>query len=205
MSFILDALRKSEAERQQQATPGLATTRYEVTAKSRNRWIPVLAVVLVANLAGIGYVLLRERAVTPGAAPAAEPAEAAGALPLTRVRSLSREAAPLPPPGAPAAAKRTGTAADTQAADAPAPRPPAVTGAALPSLQQLASEGVLSLPPLNIDIHVFSKNAEERFVFINMNKYREGQVLREGPTVEEITANGVVLNHRGSRFFLDRG
>jgi len=44
----------------------------------------------------------------------------------------------------------------------------------------------------------------ERFVFVNMRKYVEGQTLAEGPTLEEITTDGVVLNHRGTRFLLPK-
>jgi hypothetical protein len=39
---------------------------------------------------------------------------------------------------------------------------------------------------------------------VNMRKYAEGQALKEGPTVERITAAGAVLNHRGLRFLLPR-
>jgi len=63
---------------------------------------------------------------------------------------------------------------------------------------------VLSLPPLNIDLHVYSTKPAERFVFINMAKYTEGDRLSEGPTVEQITENGAILNHLGNRFILER-
>ena len=44
----------------------------------------------------------------------------------------------------------------------------------------------------------------ERFVFINMRKYGEGAQLPEGPRVEEITQDGVVLSQAGQRFALSR-
>ena len=64
--------------------------------------------------------------------------------------------------------------------------------------------GNLSVPPLHLDIHVYSPSPAERFVFINMAKYREGERLQEGPAVEEITESGVVMIHQGSRFLLSR-
>ena len=61
-----------------------------------------------------------------------------------------------------------------------------------------------NLPELHLDIHVHSQNAGERFVFVNMRKYQEGETLKEGPSVERITAEGVILNQRGLRFLLPR-
>jgi hypothetical protein len=37
-----------------------------------------------------------------------------------------------------------------------------------------------------------------------MKKYKEGENLVEGPSVEEITSTGVILSYRGKRFTLDR-
>jgi hypothetical protein len=37
-----------------------------------------------------------------------------------------------------------------------------------------------------------------------MRKYLEGDTLKEGPNVERITTDGVVLNQRGLRFLLPR-
>jgi hypothetical protein len=39
---------------------------------------------------------------------------------------------------------------------------------------------------------------------VNMHKYVEGQSLSEGPTVERITPEGVILNRQGLRFLLPR-
>ena len=73
----------------------------------------------------------------------------------------------------------------------------------LPTRSDLVASGT-ALPELHLDIHVHSNNAAERFVFVNMRKYVEGQSLSEGPTVERITGEGVVLNQRGLRFLLPR-
>jgi general secretion pathway protein B len=73
----------------------------------------------------------------------------------------------------------------------------------LPTLNDLTASGT-ALPQLHLDIHVHSGNPAERFVFVNMRKYVEGQTLNEGPAVERITDEGVILNHRGLRFLLPR-
>jgi general secretion pathway protein B len=73
----------------------------------------------------------------------------------------------------------------------------------LPTFSDITAGGT-SLPELHLDIHVNSGNPAERFIFVNMRKYTEGQALSEGPTVERITADGVILNHQGLRFLLPR-
>ena len=74
----------------------------------------------------------------------------------------------------------------------------------LPSLAELQATGRVRVAPLHLDIHVFSYVPSERFVFINMNKYSEGDRLKEGPVVEEITPDGAILEHQGQRFLLPR-
>src|SRR6185436_20328904 len=73
----------------------------------------------------------------------------------------------------------------------------------LPTANDLSANGT-NLPELHLDIHVHSKNPTDRFVFVNMRKYLEGETLKEGPIVERITSDGVILNQRGLRFLLPR-
>jgi len=51
---------------------------------------------------------------------------------------------------------------------------------------------------------VYATIPADRFVYINNRKYREGTRLQEGPTVERIRRDGVVLNSQGTRFLLPR-
>ena len=60
------------------------------------------------------------------------------------------------------------------------------------------------MPDLHLDIHVYSGQPAERFVFINMTKYKENATLNEGPVVKQITAEGVVLGYQGTDFLLPR-
>jgi general secretion pathway protein B len=83
-----------------------------------------------------------------------------------------------------------------------APQP--VNTTSLPTIHELQANGTLELPEMHVDIHVYSENPEDRFVFINMAKFKEGAQLAEGPVVEEITPDGVVLSHNGTSFLLPR-
>src|ERR1044071_5265632 len=97
MSFILDALKKSENDRQRQSGPALFEVR---VAPPRSRF-PMLAVVivslLVVNLAVVAWIMMRKTA-----AAAVPPAPAAAATaPLTpQAAPVSQPAAPAQPPQA---------------------------------------------------------------------------------------------------------
>ncbi|WP_303909281.1 general secretion pathway protein GspB [Thiohalomonas denitrificans] len=56
---------------------------------------------------------------------------------------------------------------------------------------------------LVLNIHVYSERPEKRFVFINQRQYGEGDVLKEGPTLEVINPAGLVLAFREERFRID--
>ena len=82
----------------------------------------------------------------------------------------------------------------------PAPDEPS----GLPTLDELRSAGRLQLPELHVDIHVYSGQPADRFVFVNMTKYREKEKLSEGPVVTRITPDGVELDYLGTAFLLPR-
>jgi general secretion pathway protein B len=79
VSFILDALKKSESDRQRQASPAL----FEVKVAAPRRRFPLWAIgvgaLLAVNVAVLAWVLLREPASTPPAASAPNPATPAAA------------------------------------------------------------------------------------------------------------------------------
>ncbi len=210
MSFILDALRKSETDRQRQSTPGLVDAGYRPPARRRALWLPVLIVALAANLVLMGYFWLRREP-----APAAPAAEAPVAL-------AEQDAAPpavaaAEPQGSAASDSAWSAAADLPAVEtAPAaaesapppgasvPAPAGIVTDDLPSAEALMASGAIPTRPLHLDIHVYNATPAERFVFINMRKYGEGALLPDGAKVEEITRDGVVLSEAGQRFVLNR-
>ena len=70
MSFILDALRKSEHERQRQGGPGLAEVAVAAPKTKTSVWATAAVALLVANLIAVGVLMLR-RGRAPDAADAA--------------------------------------------------------------------------------------------------------------------------------------
>ncbi len=106
MSFILDALRKSEHERQRQSGPALAEVPVAAPRPRSNVWAPIAIALLLVNLVVVGVWLIRksmsESAVTPP--PAAAVVDETPAA--TRVAPSMSNASPSPT-GNPTAAVAT--------------------------------------------------------------------------------------------------
>jgi general secretion pathway protein B len=245
MSFILDALKKSENQRQRHIGPSLADVQVRRRESNRPWWVLAVAALLVINLGVLLAVLTRNNAASgndraAAAALTPQPASAAAATPASadrpaasvraspahelaspEVRSLADEAGAFDAAASDLSPQLAGPDAAAMVPEGPPMvrpiHPPAVAPAAsgavvesnaadsevLPTLSDLVASGN-ALPELHLDMHVHSNNAAERFVFVNMRKYVEGQSLSEGLTVERITADGVILNQRGLRFLLPR-
>jgi len=220
MSYILDALKKSESERLKRDTPRFADLPSGGRSRQAARWPWVLAALLAVNAAVLLAYLYRDEA------PAAEPrAVEVPAREPTVAGAAERDEAPLAPPpvaaepdpaGSGGASATPGPESPRAARAAPqepetaeaAPVAPAPDEVAPPTptatYMELMANGRLSLPALHLDIHVYSVAPAERFVFVNMQKYRENDRLAEGPLVREIRPEGVVLEHRGTAFLLPR-
>lgn len=260
MSYILDALKKSQRQRELGSVPRLTTE--QLVAHRRGSGIVPWAVagaalataaVLVALYGPFGRppVARTDRTTTPGAEvspptpsvdtpqpaprgtvpvaaedgqgtvpaplPAAVPADSTDVPDVVRARAV---AAPetvrpgeIPAPdeiGTPAAtngpvakaevAVPTGSpAAETQ----PGTASVADDGVqSVPLLSELSFDLQRSLPALALNVHVYAQLPKDRFVFLNMQKYREGERTREGVLIEEITPEGVVLRRGQQRFRL---
>ncbi|HET9475193.1 MAG TPA: general secretion pathway protein GspB [Steroidobacteraceae bacterium] len=82
MSFILDALKKSETDRQRQASPALFEVKVAAPRRKFPMWAVALAVLLGVNVLALAWVLLRKSDASP-TAQAVPAAAAAAAAPGT--------------------------------------------------------------------------------------------------------------------------
>ena len=256
MSFILEALKRSENERQRKIGPSLADVQVRAQRSEKPWWALAVAGLLLVNLAVLLIVLLRDdapaapvqqntavQAPVTNAPTAPTPSVVTTTPPINRpelrqqraanetaavtgdpsVRSLADEAAaggegaftypPENPDLAVAAVVpdrssivrpiQPQSAAPNEVRPLPQRQAPSEPEEVLPTFRELGGTAA-NLPDLHLDIHVHSPVPAERFVFVNMRKYIEGQTLSEGPLVEHINSQGVVLNHRGLRFLLPR-
>ena len=239
MSFILDALRKSEHERQRSAVPGLSQVPLATPQPQLPRWALGVMAVLGAALLVVGGAWWQstrspaqiaeepptvERSVElpPPSFPRTAPQQAAPSRPLSQAPSnepsLASAAGASPSDGeafAPQAGpppRAINLPEDAAALGAPSPAPrsvpstpaanvPSTPSVNLPSAASLAAEG-LAVPMLHLELHAYSEQPRDRFVFINGRKYVEGDRLPEGPQLVAIEPTGAVLTHAGRRFLL---
>jgi len=229
VSFILDALKKSENDRQRQIGPALFQVRVAPPRSRFPAWAIAVGALLLLNLAVVAWIVLRSQ--PSSAAPAAQTAQqalpqpspaasgAAVAPPVPRPEPSRADMRPVVPPEPlveseplikPESARLAGLNPDDYApAREPAPHesePTVIRGTAsgLPTYEQAKADAGGSIPELRLDMHVYAAKPSDRFVFINMRKLKEGEALPEGVRVERITHDGAELSWRGSRFTIDR-
>jgi general secretion pathway protein B len=218
MSFILDALKKSELERQRQSVPGLMDTRFKERRSRLPVWAAAVCALLAVNLLVLIFALWNRSAPASHASRPADSAPAdttaqpaAGAAPPGAAHFSPLDSSPVYAPEipVPAAAAAVPEKTVTHAARRPDPvlsdaDTPSEDQEVLPSISEINLTGAQALPELHLDVHVYATRPAERFVYINMRKYHEGAVLQDGPTVERIRRDGVVLNYQGLKFLLPR-
>ena len=131
MSFILDALKKSESDRQRQSGPALFEVRVAPPRTRLPLWAIAIAVLLVVNLGVVMWMLVRHQhasaaigpqpvtsaATTPPSTgiPVPVVATSAPVAPGTAPPALAAATAPAAPLGPAAAPETAGTAAPTPA------------------------------------------------------------------------------------------
>ncbi len=208
MSFILDALRKSEAERQQNSGAEFAAVPSSPGTPSTPRWLWIVGSLLAVNLAVLLGLLWQADD---------EPRQVVTDLPQ-RPPEPQRQLRPSFAEQVSAARQRLPAQQEQSAVVSPEEDERPVVQAVLisqdpssvspeelyPSILEMRASGSLDIPELHLDIHVFNAEPDDRFIFINMVKLREGSQLDEGPVVLEITRDGVVLEYQGDTFLLPR-
>jgi general secretion pathway protein B len=219
MSFILDALKKSEIERQRQSVPGLMDAPTSLRRGRLPLWAIILAGLLAINIVVLIIVLMKNGA-PPVASTSRHDTPPADAKPTAVEEHFSPlSAAPVYAPEIPVPAAETSASSESAGhaiAQRAAPRTlhrpdPVLTDEeaadndeVLPSINEVNLTGAQALPEMHLDVHVYATKPSDRFVFINMRKYHEGNTLAEGPVLERIRRDGVVLNYQGVRFILPR-
>ena len=173
MSYILDAIKKSEAERNLGVSPGALAA--PMPASGSTTSLRIATVIVVLNVAALGgWWLWQERPAgiveTTAAAPAfshAIPSPAPDAAP----RSIDQPSQALVDLSTPTAKPK------------PAPKPTA------------------RLPEFST--HVFADDPQLRAVTLDGRRLTEGELIGPGMRLLEITESGVVLDFNGERIEFD--
>ena len=215
MSYILDALKKAEQERDLGRVPRIETV-HDNTPR-RARVLPwLIAGILLVNVVALIWWLRPATHSDVAMAVRQAPMPVAPPVPIAPVRPASPAAPPVnrmpspvvvAPPVAAAPVVQAAPRAPVKTPVAPVVSAPIVakpTADKAPLLRDLPADFRAEVPSLSLDVHVYAPAAKDRFVLINMKKYREGDQLAEGPRIAEITEDGVVLNYRGRVFRIAR-
>jgi general secretion pathway protein B len=232
MSLILDALKKSEAERQRQSGPTLLEVRVSQPRRRYPAWVIAVGALLAVNMLLLVIFMLHRPASSQaplpqtGAAAMAPSAAAAAGAPGAPVAPLAPVAqAPVLDTSAsldggsgalqpiPRVPQRQASSEPSDSIGNPADDEPAVPPGRDGASSERDSAGHYAnlpnfsdlggdLPELRLDLHVYAERPRERYAMINMHRVREGDVLPEGPRVLAITREGVALDYRGQEFML---
>jgi general secretion pathway protein B len=218
MSYILDALRKADAERERDPARGIHAQPAALqpggagSLGPRRLW---LAGLVVMTVAGAGFVLFRPTApaapATPVAAPVPPPpAPVVAAAPPPVNIPAAEVQPPAPPMPAPVAAPAaTPRPAPAPVAAAPAPAAPTALPSSAPAatdrivpFAELPPEVQRELPKLAIHGGVHSENAAQRMLIVGGQVMHEGAELAPGVVLEQIRPKAAVLRFRGWRYTL---
>lgn len=227
MSFILDALKKSETDRQQQGAAEFTAVPVSSDKPGAPKWLWILGLLLAINIVVLIGILIRS--YTPSSSPVIATADrsttntspersSAAALESTQRASAEANISELSL-AEPTFAEQVIAAKEKQTARGPEqssvsrqPQPeqsparskPSESSLYLPTFDEARVRGLFQMTDLHLDIHVFGEIPSDRFVFINMVKHRENSQLASGPAVREITPDGVILEYQGTSFLLPR-
>ncbi|MBI3524335.1 MAG: general secretion pathway protein GspB [Betaproteobacteria bacterium] len=196
MSFILDALRKSDQQRQRHATPTLMTAQTPAAQPKPFAWgwYAVLAVVLIGAGILIGWMHQWQ------AAPVEAAIQPDAGRPL---ESSAQKLIPAPLPVTPVVPEKPGKP-ERQPPPAAVAASPAIAGtppeSGVLSLSELPSALQQEIPKLTILVHSYSSKPQDRYVFINDRMWRENEYPLPGLKLEQITPEGVIFSYKGYRF-----
>ncbi|HHH44646.1 MAG TPA: hypothetical protein ENK49_10960 [Gammaproteobacteria bacterium] len=235
MSYILEALKKAELQRDIGQVPGIGSEHEKPPRSVNGTWLAIVAGFLALNLVLLVWLLWPQADQGPADAGGGDrPVQRDSAVPLpgqvpvvpppappvveapVRPRSVlpqpvgTATPARMPPVAQPAPpVARPALPAVVLPEPAPLPEPPAMEpqaappAASLPVWPQIPDHLFRQLRGgMRMDVHVYSDQPQDRFVLINLQKYHVGDRLQEGPLVDEITPEGVILSFQGQQFMV---
>jgi general secretion pathway protein B len=226
MSLILEALKKAERQHMLGDVPRITPDSEQPSSVASHRlgWLMIFLLSLI--LVGVGIYLgsswlspLGQQhessisRVAPESQARGQENEPISDQPLNSGDGITATDPAVTPPSPQAAIEpQQPVKAQTKAKGLDSPPVVEVTPTPLPTptqaprpLHEMPAGFVANMPSINIDIHSYAKQPAKRYVLINMEKYREGDYLAEGPRVVEILPQGVVMEHMGEHFILPIG
>lgn len=226
MSYILDALKKSEQERGHGHIPDVQTVHSSSLSYRNDKrayWPYILIVAVILNLLAISYFIFNKEkpAETPVTAEVNTAIKQATtengitadktdtpAVTSSAVNNVNVETTePLPATvtvttNSPAKPASQETQAERQsvADNTRSNRSEKNSNTDIIDFHELPESIKQQLPAIIISAHVYSSNPLQRSIVINNNFMEEGEYVLDGLILHEITTNGAVFNYQGTLF-----
>lgn len=218
MSYILEALKKAQAERQLGSAPTIhaPAPSYAAPAAGADRKALIVGLGAGALVVALGALfLLRQPAPAPAlqvasvAAPVPAPVPVAvpAAPPPTPVTAAPPEpAAPAKPkeaparPAVPAPMAEPAPRIEPAEAAPEAPRPAPVLDDNVGALQSLPEAIQRDVPKVTVGGYIYSPNPSERLLLVDKTLRREGEEVAPGLVLERLLPKAAIMNFRGYRY-----
>ena len=201
MSYILDALNKSEQEKTETKTPGLNTVHQRVErpdSRTPQRWQIIVGVILTLNVAALaawyftsGDAADTEMTVQPpprSSLPAIT--ENTPAASQSQSQSVERQRPTV---------VRQETARDTRQVQQAMP----IQRASATVSRTVTVDASTRLAAIRFSSHIFAADQALRMVVVDGQRMKEGDTLSGGIRLEQITEDGVIFQHNGTRYPID--
>ena len=208
MSYILDALKKSEQERGHGNIPDVQTVHsssLNYRKEKRTYWPYILITAVILNLALIIYFIIdKEDTVMP-------PTVLQQNIPSEQPdieKQITFEENKL--------TEATPSDIDTNTAETPAKKDTVPTMKAEPVIHKKEAPAIIDsriiefyelpdsikneLPAIIISAHIYSSNPKQRSIVINNNFMEEGEYVLDGLILYEITSDGAIFAYQGTLF-----
>jgi general secretion pathway protein B len=184
MSYILDALNKSEQERERKQTPGLKSLRGEPSPNrfQLRHFLYLLALLAIFNSIGVFIYFGNNSPPETRIAPQAKNPSADSLVPAN--------AATVDGP------MTSSSLTAAQPAEFPA------SGKTV-DINDLPDQVIRRLPEIEITTHIFASDSDLRMVNINGVSRKEGDLVTNSLLLLEITEDGVVMNFEGYAYAMN--
>lgn len=197
MSFILDALRKSESERQRDSVASLSRTPLAIVRQHTPVWTWFLIGALSVALLTITAVWWRSDQGNSSSATGVPPsAAAASSMPESAPLEIaSRDGQPAGNLAAPLATTAPQTAAPLAVPESLIP----------PRIRPVRELSALdpNLPRYRLELLAYNgRDPAGGSAWINGQRYFVGERIANGPELVEVLPDGVILAYAGQRFLL---
>ena len=215
MSYILDAIKKSEAERGHGSIPGLQTVHssslnYKTEAKQF--WPYIIISLLLLNLGGFIFYYFKEQNLTPSPVNSAEQTRPMPAD--TQLSAANKPLSVLEKKTEPVISVTDTPTQVTTGSEQTVPQYNAITAEdteTIPirnnqvvdetyTIEDLPEDIKQRIPMMDFTGHVFSSNPKQRSIIINGSFMEEGNAINHELTLTEITSKGALFSIQGVHF-----